>query len=423
MSGESLVWHFPSVPKRGAGAAPKAPPSTSQTPSPLQTISSTSSFENSPSHQPPPYRMLSSQPQPVVAPPRSETPPTRSLQRPAAYLPLIPTSPLVHQHRFISEQYNAAGAQLQALEKAQHTGRPSAATAGVLSQVRRLVETTGLAKRKLAQLSGSISEWDRKPLVEVSPAELAQAILCYDVDMFRGIKPTEIVSHAISNSTAVPDSVKRALDFSFFLHRIVQSTILDHDQPIDRASSIVRWILVAQALCIQRDFHATNAICCALSSPAVADLKKTWKLVSKKYRGIYADIPKALVLSTNGWKGYRHELNHVEKPCVPVVDALIHAEAGDATRMLEMCKEDEENWDRDVGPVGNPVNGIGPMHWLVTRRWMPAEQVERMSRAWEPRPEKPGSPAGSISSASSAGNENTDDALLRRFNRLGFSKK
>ncbi|KAJ3176339.1 hypothetical protein HDU87_005381 [Geranomyces variabilis] len=437
-SGESLIWHFPSVPKRGAKAPPpdlpkpsSCPPSTTPQEQP-SAAPPLPSQDASPPRPPPPYRMLCSQPEQAVSLNQSNVPSLPRTPRQymfTDYLPIIPASPLIHQHRYITEQYNAAGAQLQQLEQAQHTGRAGAATAGVLSQVRRLVETTGLAKRKLAQLSGLIAEWDCKTLSQVGTTELAGGVVCFDVDMFRALTPPDLVTHALSNGATVPDTIKRVQDFSFFLHRVVQATVVDCNLPVDRASAIVRWILVAQALVVRRDLHAAHAVCSALASPPIAGLKATWKLVSKKYRGIYANIPRPADDDGqgDGWRKYRRDfLDGLPKPCVPALDALLRQpDAGDAVRMLEACKQGEEDWDRDVGSAGNPSNGcIGPMHWLVTRRWMSAEQVERISRELEPA-----APAGKAkrkpqssreSSKGSKRDEASDEALKSRFNKLGF---
>ncbi|KAJ3155452.1 hypothetical protein HDU89_006415 [Geranomyces variabilis] len=438
-SGESLIWHFPSVPKRGAMAPPPDLPKPASCPSttppeqPRETPPLPLPDSSSP-RPPPPYRMLCSQPEHAVSLINQSNilslPGTPRQYTPTDYLPIIPASPLIHQHRYITEQYNAAGAQLQQLEQAQHTGRAGAATAGVLSQVRRLVETTGLAKRKLAQLSGLINEWDRKTLPQVGPTELAGGIVCFDVDMFRALTPPDLLTHAVSSGVTVPDTIKRVQDFAFFLHRVVQATVVDCNLPVDRASAIVRWILVAQALVVRRDLQAAHVVCSALASPPIAGLKATWKLVSKKYRSIYSDIPRPADDDGQGvgWRKYRGDfLDGLPKPCVPALDALLRQpDAGYAVRMLEACKQGEEDWDRDVGSAGNPANGcIGPMHWLVTRRWMSAEQVERISSELEPvapagKTKKSRPQSSRKSSKGSKGDEVSDEALRSRFNKLGF---
>ncbi|KAJ3163721.1 hypothetical protein HDU86_000315 [Geranomyces michiganensis] len=438
-SGESLIWHFPSVPKR---AAEGLPPNFGQPPASVPSFTQLKEPEeipplpaqDLPPRSPPPYRMLTSQPENAISQNQIVVPGLPRVPRhnqSTDHLPIIPASPLVHQHRFITEQYNAAGIQLHKLEQTQHAGRAGAAAAGVLSQVRRLVETTGLAKQKLAQLSGLIAEWDRKTLSEIGLADLAGGIACFDVDMFRALKPSDLMTNASSNGSAVPDSIKRMQDFALFLHRVVQATVVDCDLPVDRATAIVRWILVAQALVARRDLQAAHAVCSALASPPLAGLKATWKLVSKKYRAIYADIPRPADDDGRGegWRKYRMNfLDRMHKPCVPALDALLRQpDAGDAVRMLEICKEGEEDWDRDFGPAGNPLNGcIGPMHWLVTRRWMSAEQVERMSAELERAPagrskETPTHSSPRNSKASKV-DEVSDEALKSRFNRLGFNR-
>ncbi|KAJ3017684.1 hypothetical protein HKX48_003423 [Thoreauomyces humboldtii] len=460
LSGESLIWRFPSVPKRKVLATtPELPPPAPRSPALGATpVAPTSMPAMKVEHLP--SRTLSSQP-PVMPPPppRSATAaslplhnqhtqlPYQQQHRAPSYLPLIPTSPLLHQHRVISEQLAHAGLQLQQLEASQ-ASRSSAA--GVLSQIRRLVETTGLAKRKVAQLAGLMNEWDHRQLTDVGPADLARAIASYDVDMFRAITVVDILACAnvstttatLSSSTPVsphpspqlPDPIRRAADFLYFLFRTVQTLIVDTSQPIDRASAIVRWILVAQNLSSQqRDFAAVGAICAALASPAVADLSASWKLVSRKYRAIHEDLPRNL-FSASGpdgqWRGYRESLRRVRRPCVPALDALLQMEAGEAVRVLETCREEEGEWDVELGSVASPV-AIGPMHWLVTRRWMADEQVERMSRGCEPRRGTQGSiqvptqaqqqtPAPFVKADT---DPNLEDTLFRRFAKLGVGKK
>ncbi|KND03838.1 uncharacterized protein SPPG_01294 [Spizellomyces punctatus DAOM BR117] len=428
---ESLIWHFPSVPREQAKA--KSSPLGSPNNANLPTSPSTPQ-----SPMPPPPAPLS----------HSSSAASVTSQSPAnSYLPMIPTSPLIYQHRILSDQYNTACSQLQVLENTQHTGRPYSQTAGTLSQIRRLVETSSVAKNRLVSLNAIISEWGNRKLVDVSADDLGKAILCFDVDMFRGIKAVDLLGYATSGGSA-SDAIRRAQDFAHFLYRTVQSTILEHDQPISRASCIVRWITVAQVLFINRDFHGLQAILSALSSVLVARLSGTWKTVSKKYRGLYDDLLRVSAdMKDPRW--FRQQLDRVEKPCVPILDRLLSHDAAEAKRIMDVCKEDEAEWDKDVGTVANPVVDVGPMHWLVTRCWMNDRHVEGLSYMWEPEP------GGASSKQSRKGSEDTvtsarpppftpslssvtvgsmtpppaadaqmDHSLLRRLNQLGpFSKK
>ncbi|KAI9090797.1 hypothetical protein DFS34DRAFT_653857 [Phlyctochytrium arcticum] len=359
-----------------------------------------------------------------------------------SYLPTIPFSPLVQHHRQLSEQYTQARQQLAQLE-AVTQGRGAQAS-GHLSQLRRLVDQTTDTTRRLNSLDVQIAEWGKRTILGVEPEELSKAILCLDVDMFRAISTVDLVQLATSarDFRPPPESLRRALDFSIFLQRVVQATILEQPQDVPRASAIIRWITVARLLAQQSDFHGLEAVLSALSHPWIARLTNTWKLVPKKYKSWYKELAPLLSNLTDA-KKFKAQIEKCATPIVPVIGLIVQMETMQAKKLVASCKQDIHEWDKEfpslnpsggtgssnVGGMGSQgalsgsaaaVNGGGAaaaaaqpwggaLHWVVTRCWMSEGHAEGLSLMWQPDRSRAG--ANGTGSGSEGGKKDLFDGL------------
>ncbi|KAJ3113536.1 hypothetical protein HK100_001948 [Physocladia obscura] len=169
----------------------------------------------------------------------------KPLKKPPAeklpYIPLIPTSPLQHQHTHIVQSYSRCVQELERINSSRTTSGQQALQ--TLSVVRRLMETTTLLKNKQAQVAGEISQWNSKEFLDIAPKLLAINIHLCDWDLFSTLITIDdlmVYSAATIPNNAtffgggsdeqilppLPRSFKSCIDFSIFISRLVSSTIL-----------------------------------------------------------------------------------------------------------------------------------------------------------------------------------------------------
>ncbi|KAI8815888.1 uncharacterized protein EV422DRAFT_547968 [Fimicolochytrium jonesii] len=479
-SRDSLIWRFPSVPKHID--SPEVPPASVSAPPPqnttsadtssLKSVSTTASAITSASgadrggsptraallrqdsqasstvsHSPPAVTPPPSHPQASYFNPTAQHPQQQQQQKQQQpqralppYLPQIPSSPLYHQQAILTEHLTHAAEQLRELEQTRQPGRPSESSAGALQQVRRLVEVSGVAKQKLAQLGASVSEWDRKALLDVAAEDLALALRNYDVDMFRAVTGVDVLSFYNNKTTGPaaasidPDSpLRRIQDFSLYTHRLVQSTSLSRPNPPDRAAHITHWLHTATHLQQLSDYAALHAILSALASPPLAALKQTWKHVPKRERAWHQTMCEQLLPVGDGTRstGMADLITALATPPAipPLLPCLLAEPTAHASlQLLRICKTDEGLWDARCGTLVAPLppRTIGSMHWVVTQVWMAEGDVLRTSLEREPVREKDREggkdPRVAAPVVGGQGREG-DETLRKRFQMLGFGKK
>ncbi|KAI9003551.1 ras guanine nucleotide exchange factor domain-containing protein [Gaertneriomyces semiglobifer] len=331
-------------------------------------------------------------------------------------LPAIPTSPLLHQHRLLTEQYQSASSQLKALEASQDSaGRPYAATAAALAQVRRLVDLTGVTQQKLSNIQTVLAGWDWRSALDIDVEILGRAIVHFDVDMFRAIRQEDLAMLDNRALQPMPSSIARALDFARFLQRIVQWTILESNRP---EATIAHWISIAKYVGLtERDYQGMRAIVLALEAIAISRLALTWKKVSKKHRTAFKEF-KTMMSGMDGWRYYKvYHLEKCQKPAIPIVDVLITESNAEARRLIHLCLQNEQEWDRLYPNFAESNPDVGPMHWLVTRPWMTEDQLMDLSLKRE-------EPSVKLKRSSRAGTPSSEEHAdrFRRLNPFSSNK-
>ncbi|KAH9394014.1 RasGEF [Tyrophagus putrescentiae] len=127
-----------------------------------------------------------------------------------------------------------------------------------------------------------------KPLIKVSPEELAKQLTLIDWSIFSRITCNELKPGQWTGS------MKRILSPNVvdFTHRfnIISDEVLGMKQPKQRAGVISYFIRVAHHLIDLKNLYSGYAIFCALTSVPLHRLKKTWAYISKKNKQMFDKI-------------------------------------------------------------------------------------------------------------------------------------
>ncbi|KAJ3057526.1 hypothetical protein HK102_011048, partial [Quaeritorhiza haematococci] len=175
------------TPNVDAGLLP-LPPNSSIIPSPL------SQEPYSPQDDPTPDEMHAQGGGTVVSPSSASSASASTAPR-DTYLPLIPTSPLVHQHHQMSQQYNSS---CERLKEMQNIRGPVFESSANLAQVRRLVENISVLRDRISNVSLQINQAAAKTLMDFNPKALALQLTVYDKGMLGFVVIPDLVQWAAS---------------------------------------------------------------------------------------------------------------------------------------------------------------------------------------------------------------------------------
>ncbi|KAJ3279503.1 hypothetical protein HK104_001418 [Borealophlyctis nickersoniae] len=259
-------------------------------------------------------------------------------------------------------------------------GYAPAQAAGMLSQIRRSVENTNVLKERLANMATQISGAASKRLFDFSSKDMAVQLTVFDWEMYSFVTIQDLIQYA-TNPSQPSHIVKSCMDFSHYLRRLVQSTIITLEDPGVRCRAISHWIDIAQSLFRLHNFQSLSAVIDGLSSPPIARLTRSWSMLPKKTKGVYDDFL-SMMSEKENWKWYRTQVDRCGLPAVPRLEVLLADvrggggfAAGRAT--FDYFKASDYSVDlKDRNPV------VG--HWVVGQVWMTEDQVEEMSEVREP---------------------------------------
>ncbi|KAJ3225460.1 hypothetical protein HDU81_007928 [Chytriomyces hyalinus] len=290
------------------------------------------------------------------------------------YVPLIPTSPLQHQHTHMLQSYSRCVQDLERLNTS--TTISNAQALQTLTLVRRLMETTTLLKNKIALVSTEIADASTKHVLDFSPRQLAVNITLCDWDMFSSLISLkdllQFTTKSMPGTPILPRSFRACMDLSIFISRLVMKTILSPSTTTRGPSSSIKthskrasvgsfgatgmgasnsnnltgataaslsgshqhvakvlshWIQTLPILLSLRNYQSLHAVWKALSHPCIKRLHSAWALVNKKTRALLVQVD-ALFESSNGapssqFSVYRAQVAHASSPLIPLLGLLV----------------------------------------------------------------------------------------------------
>ncbi|KAE8277210.1 Ras-specific guanine nucleotide-releasing factor 2 [Larimichthys crocea] len=152
----------------------------------------------------------------------------------------------------------------------------------------------------------------------LSAMELAEQITLLDHIVFRSIPYEEFLGQGwmkVDKTERTPYIMKTSQHFND-MSNLVASQIMTHTDVGSRASSIEKWLAVADICRCLNNYNGVLEITSALNRSAIYRLKKTWTKVCKQTKALMDRLQKT-VSSEGRFKNLRETLKNCNPPCVP----------------------------------------------------------------------------------------------------------
>uniref|UniRef100_A0A7N6BY30 Ras protein-specific guanine nucleotide-releasing factor 2a n=1 Tax=Anabas testudineus TaxID=64144 RepID=A0A7N6BY30_ANATE len=152
----------------------------------------------------------------------------------------------------------------------------------------------------------------------LSAMELAEQITLLDHIVFRSIPYEEFLGQGwmkLDKTERTPFIMKTSQHFND-MSNLVASQIMTHTDVGSRASSIEKWLAVADICRCLNNYNGVLEITSALNRSAIYRLKKTWAKVCKQTKALMDRLQKT-VSSEGRFKNLRETLKNCNPPCVP----------------------------------------------------------------------------------------------------------
>ncbi|XP_065119874.1 ras-specific guanine nucleotide-releasing factor 2 isoform X3 [Paramisgurnus dabryanus] len=164
-----------------------------------------------------------------------------------------------------------------------------------------------------------MSECPRNECFELlSAMEVAEQITLLDYIVFRNIPYEEFLGQGwmkMDKNERTPYIMKTSQHFND-MSNLVASEIMAHSDVGSRASSIEKWLAVADICRCLNNYNGVLEITSALNRSAIYRLKKTWAKVCKQTKALMDRLQK-IVSSEGRFKNLRETLKNCNPPCVP----------------------------------------------------------------------------------------------------------
>ncbi|KAJ3103044.1 hypothetical protein HDU97_010400 [Phlyctochytrium planicorne] len=296
------------------------------------------------------------------------------------YLPLIPSSPLLVQHSRLSAEYAKATAELKRLNSRDNIHDPQS----TLAMVRRLLETTQLLKNKIEQISKMFTTLSSITILEFTPRAVAIHLTLLDWHLFSrgGVTAEEVVlGFARNPRDKTPAPLRSVLDFSLFVSRIVQVTIVKESLHSQRTRVIATWIDVMEELMGMENYQSLDAILHGLTCPSISRLERSWTGVSRKSRAKLDDV-RTLLSPANDYRWYRLAISKVSSPAVPYFRHVLEEIVASKESNLDgICKSlaalraaGDAGYAKESGEKSDAF-----LHWLLSQKWMTMMEIENLA--------------------------------------------
>ncbi|XP_048847376.1 ras-specific guanine nucleotide-releasing factor 2 isoform X2 [Brienomyrus brachyistius] len=152
----------------------------------------------------------------------------------------------------------------------------------------------------------------------LSAIELAEQITLLDHIVFRSIPYEEFLGQGwmkVDKTERTPYIMKTSQHFNN-MSNLVASQIMSHTDVGSRASSIEKWVAVADICRCLNNYNGVLEITSAFNRSAIYRLKKTWTKVCKQTKALMDKLQK-IVSSEGRFKNLRETLKNCNPPCVP----------------------------------------------------------------------------------------------------------
>ncbi|XP_039634992.1 LOW QUALITY PROTEIN: ras-specific guanine nucleotide-releasing factor 2 [Perca fluviatilis] len=190
------------------------------------------------------------------------------------------------------------------------------ATSNILSALSQ--EEQDDAQLKIEDILQMVESPKAECFESLSAMELAEQITLLDHIVFRSIPYEEFLGQGwmkVDKTERTPYIMKTSQHFND-MSNLVASQIMTHTDVGSRASSIEKWLAVADICRCLNNYNGVLEITSALNRSAIFRLKKTWAKVCKQTKALMDRLQKT-VSSEGRFKNLRETLKNCNPPCVP----------------------------------------------------------------------------------------------------------
>ncbi|XP_060035543.1 ras-specific guanine nucleotide-releasing factor 1 isoform X2 [Erinaceus europaeus] len=157
-----------------------------------------------------------------------------------------------------------------------------------------------------------------EPFENHSALEIAEQLTLLDHLVFRKIPYEEFFGQGwmkVEKNERTPYIMKTTKHFND-ISNLIASEIIRNEDVVARASTIEKWVAVADICRCLHNYNAVLEITSSMNRSAIFRLKKTWLKVSKQTKALIDKLQK-LVSSEGRFKNLREALKNCDPPCVP----------------------------------------------------------------------------------------------------------
>nr|prf guanine nucleotide-releasing factor [Rattus norvegicus] len=157
-----------------------------------------------------------------------------------------------------------------------------------------------------------------EPFENHSAMEIAEQLTLLDHLVFKSIPYEEFFGQGwmkADKNERTPYIMKTTRHFNH-ISNLIASEILRNEEVSARASTIEKWVAVADICRCLHNYNAVLEITSSINRSAIFRLKKTWLKVSKQTKSLFDKLQK-LVSSDGRFKNLRETLRNCDPPCVP----------------------------------------------------------------------------------------------------------
>ncbi|KAJ3119209.1 hypothetical protein HK098_005681 [Nowakowskiella sp. JEL0407] len=327
-------------------------------------------------------------------------PPPRSNE----YIPNIPLSPLKVKHEMCTLQYLQAQTEYSTISLQSTDPNTEEVSADEytenLNRLKLMTETIHVLDEKVKSLNKMIENCEKNYIMSFTSKEISQQILVWSVNVLKELDLPQIQAY-FRNPQSVPAGLIRTMDFSYYLKRLVQMTIITPQDANSRAKYISQWCDVLYNLLQLRDYQSCRAVLLALNSKAVQRLTITWNFVARNHRMQFKLFNKwkNILGDETDFKEYKEVIFGVEFPLVPLIDVLVQDLKTECEEMGSKGDTSEGGgfrfFQHVINTLGHYHTTILPRsaefimrgqvvsHWLFTQNWICENELMEMSERRE----------------------------------------
>lgn len=248
---------------------------------------------------------------------------------PSDHIPMIPLSPLRTTHRSLVEKEKSWSAMLA---ETKHKLQTLTAHLRDDSQDSTLTEEQLMLRQEDDEMTHEILQEDlNKCNLQISNVmstvtkvrellyrsastasilEFQPHLIAYQLTLVESAIFLEIPSSAfLTHSPKTPHrSITASTDFFNYLTRMIEYSILFPPEASGRAQSMNHWIKVAVKLHELENFQTLKAVLCALGTPPIKRLKRTWSFLPRKSANKFETLSE-LMSEARNYGRYREMMN------------------------------------------------------------------------------------------------------------------